>query len=90
MRLGRRLPDLPADVLLQADEWKAAYLRNHKKAPRQTPPLREAIRRTTQLGGFLGRKEDGETGAKTLWLGLRDIAVFVDGMQAAQQGGRCV
>ena len=91
MRLGRRLPDLPADMLLQADEWKAAYLRNHKKVHRQTPSLREAIRRITQLGGFLGRKEGDETGAKTLWPGLlRDIAVFADGMQTAQQGGRCV
>ena len=39
MRLGRKLPELPAEVLLQADEWKAAYLLNHKKVPRQVPPL---------------------------------------------------
>ena len=70
MRLGCTLPELPADVLLQADEWKAAYLLNHKKVPKQVPPLREAIRRVAQLGGFLGRKGDGEPGAKTLWLGL--------------------
>jgi hypothetical protein len=38
------------------------------------------------VGRFLGRKGDGEPGAKTLWLGLRDIAVFVDGMQATRQG----
>jgi hypothetical protein len=90
MRLGRSLPELPADVLLQADEWKAAYLLNHKKVPKQVPPLREAIRLIAQLGGFLGRKGDGEPGAKTLWLGLRDIAVFVDGMQTTRQGERCV
>jgi hypothetical protein len=92
MRLGRTLPELPADVLLQADEWKAAYLLNHKnkRVARQAPPLREAIRLIAQLGGFLGRKGDGEPRAKTLWLGLRDVAVFVDGAQAAQQGERCV
>ena len=43
-----------------------------------------------QLGGFLGRKGDGEPGAKTLWLGLRDIAVFVDGMRAARKEEKCV
>jgi hypothetical protein len=91
MRLGRSLPELPADVLLQADEWKAAYLLNHKKVLKQAPPLREAIRLIAQLGGFLGRKGDGEPGAKTLWLGMRDIAVFIDGMQATSAGEKmCV
>jgi hypothetical protein len=85
MRLGRTLPQLPADVLLQADEWKAAYLLNRKKVPGQTPPLREVIRLIARLGGFLGRKGDGEPGAKTLWLGLRDIAVFVHGIRAARE-----
>ena len=47
-------------------KWKAAYLLNHKKVPKQVPPLREAIRRIAQLGGFLGRKGDDEPGAKTL------------------------
>jgi hypothetical protein len=85
MRLGRVLPELPADVLLHVDEWKAAYLLNRKKPPRQTPPLGEVLRLVAALGGFLGRKGDGEPGAKTLWLGLRDIAVFVDGMRAARE-----
>jgi hypothetical protein len=60
------------------------------KVPRQVPPLREAIRLIAQLGGFLGRKGDGEPGAKTLWLGMRDIAVFIDGMQVVRQEERCV
>ena len=90
MCLGRMLPELPADVLLQADEWKAAYLLNHKKVPKQASPLREAIRRIAWLGGFWGRKGNSEPGAKTLWLGLRDIAVFVDGIQADRQEERCV
>lgn len=60
---------------------------NHKKVPKQVPLLREAIR---LIAGFLGCKGDGEPRAKTRWLGLRDIAVFVDGMQAAWQGERCV
>lgn len=82
MRLGRTLPELPADMLLEVDEWKAAYVLNKKPVPKKTPALQDVIRLIAQLGGFLGRKGDGEPGAKTLWLGLRDVAVLVNGMRA--------
>jgi len=29
-----------------------------------------SVRMVASLGGFLGRKNDGELGTKTLWLGL--------------------
>ncbi len=34
------------------------------------PPWPEAVRMIASLGGFLGRKGDGEPGVKTIWLGL--------------------
>ncbi|HJX17324.1 MAG TPA: IS4 family transposase, partial [Acidiferrobacterales bacterium] len=37
------------------------------------PTLREAIRRVASLGGFLGRKSDGEPGTQTLWIGLQRL-----------------
>ena len=77
MRLGRSLPELPADLLFETEEWQAAYILNKKPVPKKTPDLNSVVRLIAQLGGFLGRKGDGEPGAKTLWLGLRDIAVFV-------------
>lgn len=42
----------------------------------------EKIWLIAQLGEFLGRKRDGEPGAKTLWFGLSDFAVPVTVMQA--------
>lgn len=42
-------------------------------APAQPPTLREAIRRVAGLGGFLGRKSDGEPGTQTLWIGLQRL-----------------
>jgi hypothetical protein len=39
---------------------------------------------------FLGRKDNGERGAKTIWQGLREIAVFVQGVRFAGQQGTCV
>ena len=41
--------------------------------PAKPPTLREAIRLTAGLGGFLGRKCDGEPGTQTLWLGLQRL-----------------
>ncbi|MFT4510827.1 IS4 family transposase, partial [Caballeronia sp. 15711] len=44
------------------------------RAPAQ-PKLNEVLRLIARLGGFLGRKGDGEPGAKTIWLGLREVHV---------------
>ncbi len=42
--------------------------------PPDTPPsLRQAVRMIANLGGFLGRKGDGEPGVKTIWRGLRRL-----------------
>jgi hypothetical protein len=38
--------------------------------------FREAVRMIASLGGFLGRKDDGEPGVKTIWLGLRRLYHF--------------
>ena len=81
MRLGRTLPDLPADLLFEADEWRAAFVPNKKKVPQAVPTANTVIRLIAQLGGLLGRKSDGEPGARPLWLGMRDVAVFVQRLQ---------
>ncbi|MEI7729898.1 MAG: IS4 family transposase, partial [Verrucomicrobiota bacterium] len=37
------------------------------------------------LGGFLGRKGDGEPGTKTLWLGLQRLADIAQAWQVFSQ-----
>ena len=71
-KVGRETPDVPCSVFFEDDEWKALMVYTTKNpVPPATPPtLREAIHRTAGLGGFLGRKSDGEPGTQTLWLGL--------------------
>lgn len=74
--LGRQTPDLPCTVFFEEHEWKALYAfvhRSRAKVPTQAPPLREAMRVVASLGGFLGRKSDGEPGTKSLWLGLQRL-----------------
>ena len=87
MRLGRALADLPADLVFESDEWKAAFILNKKPVPKQVPELNTVIRLIAQRGGFLARKGDGQPGAKSIWLGMQDVAVFVEGIRYARQAG---
>jgi len=84
MRLSRTQPQTLANALFEDDEWRAAYILNEKKPPKVTPSLNEVVRLVARLGGFLGRKRDGEPGAKTLWLGMRELASFVQGLRLAK------
>jgi Transposase Tn5 dimerisation domain len=61
-------PDAPCTVALQPSEWQALYLFIHKhhRLPKESPTLRQAVRWIAQLGGFLGRKGDGEPFVKVL------------------------
>ncbi len=74
-KLGREVPDVPCTIFFEEAEWKAlvAYKTQSPIPPEKTPTLREAIHMTASLGGFLGRKGDGEPGTQTLWLGLQRL-----------------
>jgi hypothetical protein len=85
MRLGRTCPDLPADLLFEPEEWQAAYLLNRRKVPKTPPGLNAVLRLVAQLGGFLGRKGDGEPGVKTIWLGLQRVMDFAAGLRFARE-----
>jgi hypothetical protein len=73
--LARAAPDLPCTVLLSEDEWQGLYCRIHRVAlaPPKPPSLRQAVRWIAQLGGFLGRKSDGEPGVTVLWKGFQHL-----------------
>jgi len=74
-KLGRETPDVPCTIFFEEAEWKAlvAYITQNPKPPEKPPTLREALRMVATLGGFLGRKGDGEPGTKSLWLGLQRL-----------------
>ena len=88
VHLGRVSPNLPCTVYFEAEQWKALLLlrsyRTGEPIPRplQIPTLREAIREVAGIGGFLGRKSDGEPGAETLWRGLTALDVAAVAIQA--------
>jgi len=73
--LSRVDTNLPATIVLTEYEWKALYSYIHKTALAPSKPL--TIGQVTlwiaELGGFLGRKSDGQPGVKVLWRGWRRL-----------------
>lgn len=72
---ARRQPQAPCTVVLDAHEWHAlaCTIQRTPTPPMVAPTLAEAVRWIAQLGGFLGRRHDGDPGAKTLWRGLQRL-----------------
>ena len=84
-KLGRETPTAPCTVFFQEVQWQvlvAALARDPAALP-QPPPLQEAVRMVARLGGFLGRKSDGEPGVTTLWRGWQRLEDMVAGWQLA-------
>lgn len=79
--IGRTNPDLPCTFLLFEEEWKILYSKIYKTKsyPDNVPTIKDAIRLIAQLGGFLGRKNDGNPGPITLWRGWRRLSDLVEG-----------
>lgn len=78
-KLSRQTPHAPCSVAFEEHEWQAllAFKRPDQALPANPPSLREVTHLTAELGGFLGRKADGEPGSTTLGRGLqrlKDIA----------------
>ena len=68
------------EEVLETAEWQSLFYsihNNKKKLPKTPPTLQQAVRWIAQVGGFLGRRHDGQPGVKVLWRGLsrlQDIA----------------
>ncbi len=79
-KLGREVPDVPCTVFFEDAHWKAlvAYKTHNPLPPEKIPSLREMTRMVASLGGFLGRKGDGEPGTKSLWIGLQRLDDITD------------
>jgi len=73
MRVGRTCLELDASLFFAADETHGAHVLCKKARPKKPPTLNQMIRMVGSLGGFLGRKSDGEPSAKTLWIGMERV-----------------
>jgi hypothetical protein len=78
--INRQNPDELCTAILAEHEWKALYTTIHRSPtlPERVPSVRQAVRWIAQLGGFLGRKGDGEPGITTIWRGWSRLADIAD------------
>lgn len=88
MMLGRECPDLPCDVAFDEDEWKTVYtVVKNQPPPKKPPTLKAMIGLVASLGGYLGRKGDGDPGPKAVWVGLQRLTDLVRGWRAFARHG---
>jgi hypothetical protein len=82
---ARRQPQAVCTRVLDETTWQTAYRALHPQRPLPTTPpsLSEATRWIAQLGGFLGRKHDGQPGVVTLWRGWRRLEDLLIGYRLA-------
>ena len=86
-KLARTQPQAPCTITFDEQEWQAVFALQRPKLPLpSTPPsVREITRLTAELGGFLGRKSDGEPGSITLARGLQRLHDIVTGVLLVQK-----
>ena len=74
-KLSRTMPQAFCSIAFEEHEWQAllAFKRPDQPLPSTPPNIREITRLAAELGGFLGRKGDGEPGSTTLGRGLQRL-----------------
>ena len=63
--------------------WLKALKALKPKLHTSTLTVYEFFRQVAKLGGFLGRKHDGEPGWQTVWRGFKKLQLLAQGMQLA-------
>ena len=86
--IGRNSPNTSCDEILTEEEWKILYCYVQKTniLPERPPSTYEAMIWIATLGGFLGRKGDGNPGSIVIWRGWQRFMDIMDGWKAFQLG----
>jgi len=84
--LAREEPEGDGEGVLTPGEAVVlrAWMEQHRHTWPEQPTTREVVRAIACLGGFLGRRGDGEPGVTVLWRGLRTLELLVAGYHLAQ------
>lgn len=80
--IGRNQPKAQARTHVPAG-WLRALKLARKKVRLTDMSVYEFFRELAKMGGFLGRKCDGEPGWQTIWLGFQRLQSLLDGMRLA-------
>ena len=78
--IARENPEESCQIFLEDEEWKVLYCIVNKTntLPGKPPTARQAVAYIAKLGGFLGRKSDGEPGVKVIWRGLNELNIVME------------
>ncbi|MFO0904963.1 MAG: IS4 family transposase [Pirellulales bacterium] len=88
--IARTAPDKPASQVVP-QIWIRILQKARPKLARITDlTVRQFYREVAKLGGFLGRKGDGEPGWITLWRGWEKLNNYVHGASLALKLGPTV
>jgi hypothetical protein len=83
---ARTNPDRPAEQVVPL-RWIKMLISVRKGKHKNIRTVREFYRGLAGLGGFLGRKHDGEPGWLTLWRGFEKLHLYLQGAEAMEK--RC-
>jgi len=73
---AREQPTSLCTEILKEDEWKvlSMYSNHTHHPPKEPPSVKAAVLMIAKLGGFMGRKGDGDPGVKVIWRGLQTFS----------------
>lgn len=80
-RINRVDPTAPLELVLSKDEMEVLVNHAQKKIQKELKSVEDVIKYIASLGGFKGRKCDGNPGLLTLWRGLIRFYDILDGYQ---------
>jgi hypothetical protein len=83
--VGRNQPNRLARTHVPA-RWLKCLQKTRPKTRKSNMTVYEFFRELAKLGGFLGRKHDGEPGWQTIWQGHQKLMLQLQGMELAQAG----
>lgn len=83
---SRSAPDESSSHYYSEKEWKMIWMMKTKEEPPdEAPSLRDITRLLAGMGGFLGRKGDGEPGVKTVWEGYLKLLHYLEAAEMIQK-----
>jgi len=81
---ARVAPEASSEGVLDEAEQAVLYGHHHGRLPSSVVRMGEALRLIALLGGFLGRRSDGEPGVQVIWRGLRRLSDMAQTWRLAQ------
>jgi len=81
---SRQTPDMPAEAVVHKD---IVEIIKRKYKLKENPTVSELWRRIAMMGGFIGRKSDGNPGWQTIWCGWLKIQSMLAGIELMRSCG---